>query len=590
MGITTYGLPPFKKATDTETPLLLIILADLDNGDKASLVQHFQNSIQGSELKISTWHPSIRILEQVANQGPYRDSQANIHAVAILARRAGWDSVLVADNLTKRHLQGNLRVGDSPLLSVVMVAIRPATAQENEVRVIARRTTGSAPDNAELLPILRTFKPEKLPPGKCDIYRDGGMILHDPDRSMLTPDTTARLGREELLRSMSQMLATNIPLPMELVTDIMTRATSGRETRATLPSWMDHNSKHLNIFIGFPATTEELSNIQATLDNAAKTYIAEKISLKCPKIPITLIPWEHHRAASRRQLLDLWEEYQSHLREDIWAYEIYVLLKPIERATNIQLGTISYNMREPAYLSLQTLDRIIRATGFCDSFRFSNGSEVSYRPREYELQHHETDDNELMFPPSRPFYHDPVRWRPTQRGLNCVPMFYLTRNITPEQDEAIKAEIRTLGEVDQPESGDKLSIFVPWEGDEPDGTLDDVWKIFWEVNRHNRRTGSRFPIFFIDHLTLVDNTVLLVEPDYVFYGYSNPVALEMLEDVTFPEIRGFQYMRLPGRGAHFASARLSLANMNHYESGEIYLYPRPDWPGHGVLESDDDDC
>ncbi|PYH91299.1 hypothetical protein BO71DRAFT_401468 [Aspergillus ellipticus CBS 707.79] len=586
---STHGVPPFEKNTATDNPLLLVFLTDLGEGGEAALVERFEDAIQETDVQVSTWHPSPRVLEQIAHQGPHMDSQANIHAVAILAHRAGWDGLLVADDLTKRQLHGTLRVGDDPMLSVVMVATRPrpsATTQENGVRVIAKRTTGSAPDNAKLLHTLRTFEPEEKSRQTRDAYKQCGAVLHDPEHGVFTPDTT-QLAREVWLGSANQTLSKNTPLPVELVTNITSHAGSDTEPPAALPSWVHHDSQHLNIFILFPTTTDKLSNIQSTLDDAARICHENETDPEFPQMPITLIPWN---AVSRQQLMNLWEGYQLQLRSDKYAPAIYFLLKPIESATDIQLGTFFYEMKDHANISHQRLDEVIWNTRLWDMhYRKRRQLNETGKPNEYKLANLETDTTELMYPPSQPFYPNPPQWCPTKRGLNWISLFYLTNNITPEHNEAITTEIPTLGEVEEPEWGDKISVTIPWANTEADGTLDDVWKIFWEIHTHQRGKGIRTPIFFVDQQTLVDNTVLAVEHDYYFVEDGNTTAKEMLKDVPFPDCRGFLYGRVAGRDAHIIYANLSIGNMDFEEFTEKSQYPRPDWPGHGILKDEEED-
>lgn len=64
--------------------LLIAVLADLDDATEATLIQLIQEALE-SKVKIETWKPTKLLLESIAIQGLYRDSIANLYALAVLA-------------------------------------------------------------------------------------------------------------------------------------------------------------------------------------------------------------------------------------------------------------------------------------------------------------------------------------------------------------------------------------------------------------------------------------------------------------------------------------------------------------------------
>lgn len=56
-------------------------------------------------LNVTPWVPSNSLLRSLAYQGPHRDSQANLFALAVLAHQYVHSEFIVADELTKRKLE-----------------------------------------------------------------------------------------------------------------------------------------------------------------------------------------------------------------------------------------------------------------------------------------------------------------------------------------------------------------------------------------------------------------------------------------------------------------------------------------------------
>ncbi|KAJ5730976.1 uncharacterized protein N7483_005484 [Penicillium malachiteum] len=120
-------MPAFKRH---DKVLQQIFLTDLTEKDKNNLVCKELDKYIKNGIEIKTWTPSLELLSSISKQGPYRDSQANIYALAMLALKSGLEfgsagtSFLVADDLTKRILQRTLIPIESKKDIVVMVTVR----------------------------------------------------------------------------------------------------------------------------------------------------------------------------------------------------------------------------------------------------------------------------------------------------------------------------------------------------------------------------------------------------------------------------------------------------------------------------------
>lgn len=519
------------------------------------------------------------MLQAIAHQGPHRDSQANIYAVAILAYRVGWTGLIVADDLTKRQLKETCRVGESPLISVVMVAIRPklspSTAQQ-EVRVVAKRTTREDQDNTKLMETLQTFEPQELTGRGNEMFTNDGLVLHDRDRGVFTSGIATCLGWEELSKNGS--------------TEDPSWAMNHRVQPVALPSWVNHDNQHLNIFLMFSTAEDELANIQSVLQNVARKCHDEDDGKYGKEIAIQLLPWEYHRVTSRRGFLNLWDGYQQKILPNNFSSSVYFLLEPAKDAQRVIVGTLKYDMLNPANASWQSLEQVIRTE---QSWRLSARERLD-RPEPYEIVFHEVEGTELIYPTEQPFYVNNPPWLPAFDCIYWVPVFYLTNKLTEQQDHAICTELHTMTEVDLEQGDRKYCCFVPWKDGEQgqrDGTLEDMWDIFWDVYTYKRGRAtpvtSPIPIFFIDRQSGHDLTVIAVEPDLLYMRKPNAAAAEILKDTPASKVRGFLHGRIGGRDAHIAHANLSIGNMGFDEWTEEDRFPRPGWPGHGILEDDD---
>ena len=569
----TYGFSPRENGLDG-AHLPLVILTDLDDDQTAHLMQHLQASTKNENLALHPWHPSRQIFHSITEQGPHLDSQANLYATAVLAIRAGWAGVLVADELTKRQLTGTLRVGEYPTTSVVMISNRPGS-QEGQHRILAKRTAGPTwprgEDESELVheDFLTELSSFELGPANREEnpFADSSLALHDPDRRPFSPDTSALL--ERVIHPDTETDATLIELPKNVI---------------------HHGKDHLNVFLLYATTPEEQRGTEAALQEALRlcqTNAQEAIKEdgdECAEptqlVQANLIPWENHRATSRRQLIKLWEAYQRLLPLNDLARDIFLLGQPIQDVNCVELGVVSSFMRGGINFAQVSLNQVVPIGRFGDACDWS--------PPDYE-----TEGVELVFPPEQPFYVTTPPWQPTSYSLNWISAFYLTNTLTSEQDKAIRNELVKISDHDWADT--KTVCYVPWTKDESrDGNLDDMWEVFWDLYTYKRGRavpcGTSLPAFFIDWQSGIDQTVTAVAPDHLYVSRDNPSPMELLKGIDAPKLRGFKYNRIPGWLAHSAFVNCSIANMDFEEFGEeeqVKTYPRPGWPGHGVLIDDE---
>jgi hypothetical protein len=181
-----------------------------------------------------------------------------------------------------------------------------------------------------------------------------------------------------------------------------------------------------------------------------------------------------------------------------------------------------------------------------------------------------------------------------------VSAFYLTSKLTEEEDSAIRAELFKFDpSFDWEGCRPKTACFVPWTPPTDnlmrDGTLEDMWDVFWELYTYKRGRavpyGTILPTFFIDLRSAIDKTVIAVYADYMFRYTDEDLARELLSGVELPKLKGMVYNRVPASQAHSLFMNVGVANMGFDEFGDrekMGFFPRPGWPGHGVLVDADE--
>ncbi|KAK2766080.1 hypothetical protein FQN54_007595 [Arachnomyces sp. PD_36] len=579
----TYGLPIFNGGTEGKKPLLLVYLTSLNEAAEEKLTELLRPAINCEDDRLHRWYPSAAVLEYIAYPCAYTDSQARLYAVAILAYRAGWAGLLVADNLTKRQLEGTTKFGESRLPTVVLISIKPnnlsSTRRDDQVRVVAKRTIGWDGESAEIPRMLERIEPWEVLRAE-EMYRRG-VVLHDPDRDALTPDTASLLGREELSNATHGALSR---LPTELVDDILTRVKGDDDSPSVEPPPLTFDPENLNIFLLFTTTPEELGNLQSTIQKAVDRLHEEGALGDRPEVQVKLIPWENHQAKSRRQLQKLCDVYQDRLRDDLVYAETYCFLpEPVKETENIQLGVYYDNIDYPLNISLKPLHKLLNL----EIQGMETDASLNAIPCDVEYLDHK--NNELFLRPDEPFYASPPIWRYNRLKFTCITVFYLTNKLSDEQDKAIREEMQKPYEFDV---DDYMSYcFVPWKSghkDEPDGTLEDMWEILWNTYKEFEP-----PVFCIDQQSGVDLKLIALAGKFFPITSASGAAVEALRAIEYSDLRGMYYGRAPAISARNVYANISTGNMDIEETLEpevVHVYPRPDWPHEvvGDVDSEED--
>ena len=164
-------------------------------------------------------------------------------------------------------------------------------------------------------------------------------------------------------------------------------------------------------------------------------------------------------------------------------------------------------------------------------------------------------------------------------GSKPYHFFYLTNNLTPEQDDRIRHDL-IFGEAAWLDGLE--CCFVPLKTGEEgqvNGTLEDMWEIFCAVFTYEGPQDYH-TIYFIDEQSAIDMTVIGVCRDY-FRGKDEQ---RILKGTPHWNIRGLLHGRLVCEVAcsNFEMTETGNGLLQDY-AGDLLPYPRPDWPGHRIL-------
>ena len=584
-----YGLPdPDGKA------LPVAALTPLSATHEAQLLEYLQNTI-GDSRSVHLWHPPQTKLSQPPKRpGDYLDNKANIYSAAALAYRAGFTGLLVADALTARQLKADLRPGEDPILSVVIVRIMATGKDGNDhFRVIVkRRTTGDEKKKniAEVLDTIkvsRSFAPNSYREER-DRFSKYGLELQDPDRMVFSPNMRDSTGREEHEMAVVAAMEASTPLPVELTSTIASSLDHHKPPHS-LPDWVQEEL--LTIFLAFPSTKDQRQHLQSALqseiDRIREKEQAKDLETETKDLPVQVVPWEYDQPPTRHDIERHWEEIDGEAFSPV-AY----MLAPgpftgdgalLEHA---QFGSVHCSSDVSLFITRTTLAQIVKEH-LSKPKSFKKALEIQEKLGDNLV----VDPNEIeCFTASGdPFYYNPPPWVPVsdvRRTMTVVSVFYLTNGLSEDQVQALKTEAH------RPEQymDRKGCCFVPWQHgdpDAPDGTLDDIWKIFWDMEQAD--DPPAFPIFFVDEQSGADRTVLMVEGARTYSDQFEEYN-ELVKDIDHPRLKGMNYGRVQAKDMHMAFVNLDIVNMSFEEwpamstGDETHLLPRADWPLHGILD------
>lgn len=417
-----HGFPAFTQREDGKVTLLVIILTRLTDDERIKLMHHYETSFPDNVF-IQAWQPTSQILQYVAPQGAHRDTRANIYGLAILAYQAGWSTFVVADGLTRCQLAEEPRVSESierRLVSMVLVRMRPRTSADpsnhDHVHVIAKRTAEGREEGAKVLEILSTIEPDTLTGKDVSISStqfESGFFLHDPDKPIFSVDSAVELERGRFWDAIEDLRA-KACLPVEMSDNIISYVDRENARVISWRSWAQlpcqQTKTDLNIFALGPMSQSQVrttqSAIQGSLDSLCKD-IGNISIFRDIRITAHIIPWEHSRFASRRDMMNLWTHYCGW--QTAYFTVMHFLIKGFENENSPSFTTAFWDNGRPTVVKRTTLKYMvdIRVNRYLDQ-------EFTYEYRDFldELVYKEDENNEILEDPYEPFYVIQPPWLP----------------------------------------------------------------------------------------------------------------------------------------------------------------------------------
>lgn len=516
---------------------------------------------------------------------------ANLYALAVLAHQYGHPEFIVADDLTRRQMNPTIasgyNIGPSDVrnvnFEVILVSVFDEDVTSTTLYVWARRVgIGSdgrvrqwgewpghegfsiaqmfaesheawkaqaiaAPGETRLLGGHSGRRERNTPSGakfEDQIWTHYGLGIQDPDCSILTPGAVRTLGRKSRLTAQRNTIGKMLPcFPTELVYNIVDLLEVS--TPVQLPIWRTPpRERHLVIFVSFSMTPKQRQEIEHEIRmevSSGDDTLNESTSRLDSQITFELIPLERHGATSRRDFMRLWAEYfpstvmfqkRNHLPP------LHILSEPIIDNRYPHFIEILGDNKSVALATRKSLSLIVEITRECGNDPEDRWSEI-HSPAEVAL-------GENLCQPEQPFYRTRFSWQsPTTFHTkdNWVPIFYLTSQLTDDQDLQIRREI-VIPEHPHYEYGDieselKGCGFAPWPKGKPDGTIRDIWNIAQHVHKESLWRDDEY-FFCIDQQTAIDKKFILVIPDH--RKVRN--RWHHVKDMDLPDLAGFTYTRI----------------------------------------------
>ncbi|THC99376.1 hypothetical protein EYZ11_001188 [Aspergillus tanneri] len=126
--------------------------------------------------------------------------------------------------------------------------------------------------------------------------------------------------------------------------------------------------------------------------------------------------------------------------------------------------------------------------------------------------------------------------------------------------------------------------FIPWEINEAEGGgLEDMCRKLLEMRTASRHLYTEPPYLFIDHQSVVDGTVIAAGPDL---HCGDPDLHQILDGIPDPKVKRMLYCCVPAQRTYGIQFEGTLHDPGNQV--KVERFPRPGWPGHGILRKPDD--
>ncbi|KAJ5621642.1 hypothetical protein N7528_006425 [Penicillium herquei] len=585
-----------------DNPLRVVFLADFLPADQEKLINRIQ-TLAGPSRRLESWKPGSQTLRTPLKKftdyhwHDFPDTKAHIYEVATRLHRAGCQKFLVADHLTWRQLTQNLRFGDYPLLSVVLVVIKSSPSGKHssgrssffiaaERRTIDKDAAVTALCNPFFFMEDKTIHPS-LP---IDTPSTHANPLLDGDQDIFTPTDLGLTVREKFETEIQSALPGS--LPAELKSYIVSyldhrmpyHGSSLRDEDNNLT--FEPDKEPITIFLTFPTSPAQFARLNSVMSQQMKKIFEKIISSQPPFsrerqdakesiqslirrsdsyyygdfedpdneserpldcFSVQLIEWPYEQPAKRRDIVHHFLElhYVAHwhyLFKCPFSSSDETLLDNAQFATLMKLDNDNPWPTASISAARNTFTGIVQ-----DQLELALDSRLlsslkPKKPSNYQVLH------ETLSDPDQGFYHNAPPWERVQDfeveewdpryGPHTLPIFYLTNKFTEEQADSLEDAVDHEGEILRVPcmTGSKIPS---------SGTLHDMWNIFWQIQQIWQTESPRedIPLFFADEQSFIDETLIVVDRWHVesLHLYQN---WDLLKRVDKPHIRGIVYGRV----------------------------------------------
>ena len=519
---------PKRHGRRNEPSLLAVLLGERfeHSGKQSEAVARIRQALLAQLSKATSTFVSVSRVEK----GEFGQDgiASDIYKIAQDARDMGWLKLLIFDERSFRQSTGKTRPGEIKRITAIVVHLKPASeSQRSDPSVfLACRLPLSTAVQETLDPVPRNWTwlcqcesdandeqsddeqsddqrsddsecagPPQLPQGLSEaipLYNSFGTIFKD-DAGFKNAERT--LG----------MALNAIPLPSELKQRIkyFLDQHSPLEVLTEAPAELSQSKGRIDVISLIPLTPDQLRYTQQSIEEAVRRAHTSEPSRWSGEV--VLHRWKSHYPANRRDVMSLIKRALDNNLSPFFYICFFLVELPTPKEQKLVCAQWAYD--RPILLQHDSVAEALKHW----ALRFDGDDSSIVRQLLYANETLQDGNSvQRLLDPMAAFPPDPPPWLPAVAddcgAPFCSPVFYLTRKLSEQQDQAIQDELSTVSLLDK---GPKKYCMAAWGGNE-DGGLEDMWFL---LKRALSFRGGRVPTpgqaIFIDRDSPKDKSVIL---------------------------------------------------------------------------------
>lgn len=427
---------------------------------------------------------------------------AELFNAAATASKKGWHQFAVADDLTFRQLEGNLRTNETPDLSLVVIQIPNVDQPTDSPDSVCPLPRAKRFDVCDAIHILTTAAEIVITtPKRCghpkgtegEPFFEHGLYLYDPEASLFQNTLHHADPRSSYRQAVREALTVEPALPLEIRENIesLVNEELPLEELMAAPKMLPADRHDIRIHMLVPSV-----DIEAT-ENA----LNEKLRQYDENMSIIIYQWTSPLPATRRDFWRLWDRIINKAHGSFYINACF--LDNTSATSHDEFIVVIWNYRNPAFVFKINLEHLTEM--------WKTHSDDDEDNRIYEPPPEALETAEIHYHPDTRFFPDPPRWL-FVGGDEKPSVFLLISKLDKDVAEQVKSLMLRDLDYDYVDEDNPMDVyaFVDWEEDR-DGDVSDMMEIATECYDYlGGRVQQKYPIF-ADRQTLEDGKVIMCE-------------------------------------------------------------------------------